>query len=58
MALLIEDVNGDYYIPDDYLESDIFECYFDTWFRPGCDYSIVHFTSGDVRHYKSFEAVI
>ena len=40
------------------MDSDIFEVYFVTPFRPGCDYSIVHFVSGDVRYYKTFEAVI
>lgn len=34
MTLLTEDVNGMYYIPDDYLDSDIFECYFRTEFSP------------------------
>ena len=58
MASLVEDDNGEIYLPADYLESDLFERYFDTRFRPGCDYSVVHFTSGDVRHYKTFEAVI
>lgn len=57
MASLVEDDNGMVYLPEDYLDSDIFECYFDTMFNPGCDYSIVHFTSGDVRYYKTFEAV-
>lgn len=58
MALLVEDVNGVRYSPEDYLESDLFDCYFMTQFIEGCDYSIVHFVSGDVRHYKTFEAVI
>jgi len=58
MELLVEDVNGVRYSPQDYLDSDLFECYFTTRFNEGCDYSIVHFTSGDVRHFKSFEAVI
>ena len=58
MRLLIEDADGTLYAPEDYLESDLFECYFDTRYKAGCDYSIVHFTSGDVRHYKTFEAVI
>ena len=56
MALLIRDVNGMMYSPDDYLETDLFECYFVTRFKPSCDYSIVHFTSGDVRYYKTFES--
>lgn len=58
MAALIEDDNGVRYSPEDYLDSDIFEVYYMTPFRPGCDYSIVHFVSGDVRYYKTFEAVI
>ena len=58
MRLLAEDVNGVRYSPDEYLDSDMMECYFDTIFNPGCDYSIVHFTSGDVRYYKTFEAVL
>jgi len=57
MALLTEDVNGVRYSADEYLDSDLFECYFVTAFNPGCDYSIVHFTSGNVRYYKTFEAV-
>lgn len=58
MASLVEDDNGTLYAPEDYLDSDIIEKYFDTVFNRGCDYSIVHFISGDVRYYKSFEAVI
>lgn len=58
MELLVEDVNGVRYSPEDYLETDLLDCYFMTQFNEGCDYSIVHFTSGDVRMFKSYEAVI
>lgn len=58
MASLVEDDNGMLYAPEDYLDSDIIEKYFDTVFNRGCDYSIVHFISGDVRMFKSYEAVI
>ena len=58
MELLVEDVNGVRYSPEDYLESDLLDAYFMTRFNEGCDYSIVHFTSGDVRMFKSYEAVI
>ena len=58
MRSLIEDDNGVLYSPEDYMESELFDAYFETRFKPECDYSIVHFTSGDVRQYKSYEAVI
>lgn len=58
MASLVEDDNGEIYLPADYLDSDIIEKYFDTEFSPASDYCICHFVAGDIRHYKSFEAVI
>lgn len=57
MGLLIEDENDTLYCSADYLESDILEHYFNTRFRSGCDYSIVHFVSGHVREIKTFESM-
>ena len=56
MELLIDD-GCIRYKPGFYLEGDIFEKYFESKFEAGCDYSIVHFSSGVIRMRRCVEDV-
>ena len=55
MERLMQDEDG-YYAATDYLESDLLESYFGSYFSERCDYSICHFVSDGIRHYRRLRA--